>query len=84
MPHQPYRDGSPAVLHERHAGLVITPTRKGTCDEPPLSRVGDAKHLRTFREEYGRRSRPGLVLHTGDAIEWLAPGVLEAPWWKVL
>ena len=28
---------------------------------------GNAKHLRTFREEYGRRCRPGLVLHTGDA-----------------
>jgi predicted AAA+ superfamily ATPase len=48
------------------------------------ARVGDAKHLRTFREEYGRHCRPGLVLHTGDAIEWLAPGVLAAPWGKVL
>ena len=28
------------------------------------SRVGDAKHLRTFREEYCRHCRPGLVLHT--------------------
>jgi hypothetical protein len=26
-------------------------------------RVSDAKHLRTFRQEYGRRCRPGLVLH---------------------
>ena len=25
-----------------------------------------------------------LVLHTGDATEWLAPGILAAPWWKVL
>jgi hypothetical protein len=24
------------------------------------------------------------VLHTGDAIEWLAPRVLAAPWWRVL
>ena len=37
-------------------------------------RVGDAKHLHTFRAEYGRSCRPGLVLHTGDAIEWLAAG----------
>jgi hypothetical protein len=50
----------------------------------PRPRVDDAKHLRSFREEYGRRCRPGLVLHTGDAIEWLAPGILAAPWWKVL
>ena len=47
-------------------------------------RVSDAKHLRTFREEYGRRCRPGLILHTGDVIEWLASGVLAAPWWRVL
>ncbi|MBI3490248.1 MAG: hypothetical protein HY047_00365 [Acidobacteria bacterium] len=53
---------------------------------PPwlASGSGNAKHLRTFREEYDRRCRPGLVLHTGDAIEWLAPGALAAPWWKVL
>lgn len=47
-------------------------------------RVGDARHLQTFRAEYGRRSRAGLLLHTGDAIEWLAPGILAAPWWRVL
>jgi predicted AAA+ superfamily ATPase len=47
-------------------------------------RVADAKHLRVFREEYGRRCRPGLLLHTGDTTEWFAPGILSAPWWKVL
>ena len=30
------------------------------------------------------RCRPGLWLHTGDTVEWLSPGVLAAPWWKVL
>jgi len=47
-------------------------------------RVSDAKHLRTFRDEYGRKSRTGLLLHTGDRIEWLAPGILAAPWWRVI
>lgn len=47
-------------------------------------RAADARHLRTFREEYGPRSRPGLLLHTGERAEWLAPGVLAAPWWKVV
>ena len=47
-------------------------------------RIGETKALRTFRDEYGRRCRAGLVLHTGDQIEWLAPGILSAPWWKVL
>ena len=63
------------------AGDALLPIEVKATSRP---RVGDGKHLRAFREEYGRRCRPGLVLHIGDAIEWLAPGVLAAPWWKVL
>jgi hypothetical protein len=63
------------------AGRTLLPIEVKATARP---RVDDAKHLRVFREEYGRRCRPGLVLHTGDAIEWLAPGLLAAPWWKVL
>ena len=48
------------------------------------ARTGDARHLQSFRAEYGKAARAGLVLHTGSAIEWLAPGVLAAPWWAVL
>ena len=47
-------------------------------------RLSDATHLRTFRTEYGKKARAGLLLHTGDTLEWLAPDVLAAPWWKVL
>jgi predicted AAA+ superfamily ATPase len=47
-------------------------------------RLADAKHLRSFRAEYGKRARAGLLLHTGSALEWLAPDVLAAPWWRVL
>lgn len=47
-------------------------------------RLADAAHLRTFRAEYGRKARAGLLLHAGDTLEWLAPDVLAAPWWKVL
>lgn len=47
-------------------------------------RLGDAKHLRTFRAEYGMKARAGLLLHTGDTIEWLAPDVLAVPWWRVV
>ena len=47
-------------------------------------RVDDAKHLQSFRAEYGRKSRAALLLHTGDRLEWLAPGILAAPWWRVL
>jgi uncharacterized protein len=50
----------------------------------PRPRLGDAKHLLSFRTEYGKKSRAGLLLHTGSQIEWLAPGILAAPWWRVL
>ncbi len=47
-------------------------------------RLADARHLRTFREEYGKKARAGLLLHAGTTLEWLAPDVLAAPWWRVL
>jgi predicted AAA+ superfamily ATPase len=50
----------------------------------PKPRVDDARHLKLFRQEYRTRARAGLLLHTGDRVEWLAPGILAAPWWRVL
>ena len=47
-------------------------------------RLADATHLRTFRAEYGKKARAGLLLHTGSTLEWLTPDVLAAPWWRVL
>ena len=47
-------------------------------------RLSDAVHLRSFRAEYGKKARPGLLLHTGKTLEWLTPGILAAPWWRVL
>ena len=47
-------------------------------------RLADCKHLRTFRAEYGKKARAGLLLHTGNTLEWLAPDVLAVPWWRVL
>jgi hypothetical protein len=41
-------------------------------------------HLHTFRQEYGSRTRPGLLLHTGRQLEWLSRDVLAAPWWRVI
>lgn len=46
--------------------------------------LGDTRHLRTFRAEYGGQARAGLLLHTGDTTEWLTPDVLAAPWWRVV
>jgi predicted AAA+ superfamily ATPase len=47
-------------------------------------RVTDARGLRSFRDEYGRDARTALLLHGGERVEWLAHGILAAPWWRVL
>jgi hypothetical protein len=47
-------------------------------------RLADCAHLRTFRAEYAKKARAGLLLHAGSTLEWLTPDVLAAPWWRVL
>ena len=63
------------------AGDRLLPIEVKAADRPRLSH---AAHLRAFRSEYGDRSAPGLLLHTGSTLEWLTPDVLAAPWWKVI
>lgn len=63
------------------AGGRLLPVEIKSTSRP---RLGDAACLRTFRAEYGERARAGLLLHTGSALEWLAPDVFAAPWSKVL
>ncbi len=46
-------------------------------------RIDDARHLRTFLSQY-QKAEKGLLLHSGDQVEWLTPDVLSAPWWKVI
>lgn len=47
-------------------------------------RLADARSLTIFREEYPDLTRTGLLLHTGPEVEWIAEGVLAAPWWRVI
>ena len=63
------------------AGDTLLPIEVKATARP---RVPDARHLASFREQYGDRSRAALLLHTGETVEWLAPGILAAPWWRVL
>ena len=63
------------------AGGMLLPIEVKATSKP---RLADCAHLRTFRQEYGRKARAGLLLHAGRAVEWLTPDVLAVPWWKVL
>jgi predicted AAA+ superfamily ATPase len=63
------------------AGGKLLPIEVKATSKP---RLGDCSHLRTFRQEYGRKARAGLLLHTGRTVEWLTPDVLAVPWWRVL
>ena len=63
------------------AGGKLLPIEVKATAKP---RLADCAHLRTFRQEYGRKARAGLLLHTGRTVEWLTPDVLAVPWWKVL
>ena len=62
------------------AGTLL-PIEVKTTTRP---RLRDTVNLRAFRAEYGAAARSGLLLHAGTALEWLAPDVLAAPWWRVL
>ena len=63
------------------AGGKLLPIEVKATSRP---RLADCAHLRTFRQEYGRKVRAGLLLHTGRTVEWLTPDVLAVPWWRVL
>ena len=47
-------------------------------------RLRDTTRLRSFRREYEGQSRAGLLLHDGNAVEWLTADVLAVPWWRVI
>jgi hypothetical protein len=63
------------------AGGKLPPMEVKATSKP---RLADCAHLRTFRQEYGRKARAGLLLDTGRTVEWLTPDVLAVPWWRVL
>ena len=63
------------------AGDRLLPVEVKATTRP---RRRDVAALRTFRAEYGEQSRPGLLLHAGDLVDWIAPDVLAVPWWRVI
>jgi predicted AAA+ superfamily ATPase len=66
------------VIEARHK---VLPIEVKSTARPSLS---DAKGLRVFLDEYGKKSRAALLLHTGHQVTWLADRVLAVPWWRVV
>ena len=78
-------DHALAALRDNARRFARTaPAAKAALVRSCLPRLADCAHLRTFRQEYGRKARAGLLLHTGRNVEWLTPDVLAVPWWRVL
>ncbi len=46
--------------------------------------LADTRGLRLFRQEYPERFAGGLLLHGGRDTQWMAEGILAAPWWRVV
>lgn len=60
---------------------MLLPIEVKAAPRPSTSDIGA---LHSFRSEYGRRCLGAILLHTGDRTEWLAPGILAAPWWRMM
>ena len=60
------------------AGRRLLPIEVKAASRPAYH---DARHLLTFRREYGAAVHGGLLLHTGEETFWVAEGILAAPWW---
>jgi len=47
-------------------------------------RPADARHVRTFLDEYPDLADAGLLLYAGAETAWIAEDVLAVPWWRVM
>lgn len=75
------------TVYQEEVDFVIEAGRKLVAIEvKATTRPGyrDARHLMTFRSEYGKSVVGSLLLHTGEDTFWLSEGVLAAPWWRLL
>ena len=90
-----WRDGqapTPEIMYwrtttDREVDFVVESGEKLLAIEVKATtrpRIRDITGLQLFREEYRDRFAGGLLLHAGSKVEWLADGILAAPWWRVL
>lgn len=90
-----WRDGqapTPEIMYwrtttDREVDFVVESGEKLLAIEVKATarpRIRDITGLQLFRDEYRDRFVGGLLLHAGGQVEWLADGILAAPWWRVL
>lgn len=63
------------------AGPTLLPIEVKATRRPTTA---DTRGLQLFRAEYGEKAPAGVLLHDGEETEWLAPGILATPWWRVV
>ena len=61
------------------SGNMLLPIEVKLTNKPDFR---DCRHLLAFQAEFPKKSRAGLLLHTGHLTDWIAPNVLALPWWK--
>jgi predicted AAA+ superfamily ATPase len=66
------------VIDQRNKLVPIAVT---TAERPSVS---EASGIAAFRRAQPQRSCPGLLLHCGEETSWILPGILAAPWWRVV
>ncbi|MBM4183291.1 MAG: hypothetical protein FJ207_03595 [Gemmatimonadetes bacterium] len=66
--------------------VIELPGRLLPIDVTAARRVGprDARHLRTFLDEYRDGAAGGLLLYDGGETFWVERGVLATPWHRVI
>jgi len=66
--------------------IVETPNRLLPIEVKTAASVGlsDARHLRTFMEEYPDQTPAGLLVYGGSETYWLTDEILVVPWTDVL
>ena len=66
------------VIDQRNKLLPIAVT---TSERPSAA---EAWGIDAFRRAHPQRSCAGLLLHGGEDTSWILPGILAAPWWRVI
>ena len=62
------------------SGQQLLPIEVKMTNNPQFS---DCRHLLAFQTDFPDKVKSGLLIHTGEMTDWIAPTVLATPWWKI-